>query len=57
MQVTTDTFPIRGVRWEYFPTEIAARSYYQAALRIRRKRDSVSMFSEDGQWVVRISNW
>jgi hypothetical protein len=50
-------FPIRGVRWEYFSTEKDALSFYRAAVRIRRKCDSVSMFSEDGQWVVRISNW
>ena len=52
-----DVFPILGVRWEYFPTEQAARAFYRAALRIRRKRDSLALFSEDGQWVVRISNW
>ena len=52
----TDVFPICGIRYEYFSTEPSARSFYRAVLRIRRKRDSVSVFSEDGQWVVRISN-
>ena len=57
MTVTSQLFPIRGVRREYFSTEKEAISFYRAAVRIRRKCDSVTMFSEDGQWVVRISNW
>lgn len=56
-----DMLPILGVVWRQFPTEHDAKTFANYATRTTRHHDhpcrSSYALTDDGTWVVKVSNW